>query len=162
MYIMTDNNLQPVWSNFFCYIGSENISCFKKIGFCLPFFKKKKSSSTLCYIPNIKPKKISLKCDLLQARFVIKASYQRLSMIHMRGRCHQWQCLPPLLQLWPPEWLGGRSAWSRGSAPAATRPPGFLTFATPTGKAGGWFRLHNEDVRTFMQRCGAGPKLRGS
>lgn len=55
-------------------------------------------------------------------------------MVRMRGRCHQWRCLPPLLQPWPPEWLGGHSARSRGSAPAATRPPGFLTFATPTGK----------------------------
>lgn len=45
---------------------------FKKKVFVSLFFIKKKSSSTLCYIPNIKPKKISLKCDLLQADFLLR------------------------------------------------------------------------------------------
>lgn len=86
---------------------------------------------------------------------MIYVYYQRVNMVHIWGKCHQWRYLLPLLQPWPQKWFGGHSAGSHASALAATRPLGFLTFATPTGKTGGWFSLHNEDVRRFMQHCGA-------
>lgn len=80
--------------------------------------------------------------------------YLGQDMARWWGRCHRWLCLPPLHPLQRPESLGGLPASSHGSVPAATHPPDFLIFATPTGKTGGWFTHCNRDVRRFMQHCG--------
>lgn len=150
----------PLSQTILCHIVTENIFCV------FFFFKKKQVSSCLfsacsrfksnvlfytkCYLTG----QFIVRTQFTATRFVIKAYYQRQNKARWWERCHQQRCFPPFLQLWPLKWLGGHSARSCGSAPAATHPPGFLTFATPTGKTGGWFRLHNEDVRRFMQHCG--------
>lgn len=136
------------WKYFLCLKTNLVSSCF-----CLFSASSLFKSNVLFYTKCALTGKFIVRIQFTAARFVIKAYYQRQNKARWWERCHQQRCLPPFLQLWPLKWLGGHSAWSCGSAPAATHSPGFLTFATPTGKTGGWFSLHNEDVRRFMQHC---------